>query len=59
VVGMNGGGRGLRTGRSASGSPMIFHRIRNFSGSSPMMGRTFFATGLYFFLAERKMSVKG
>jgi hypothetical protein len=33
--------------------------MRNFSGNSPMMGRTFLATGLYFFLADRKRLVYG
>jgi hypothetical protein len=30
--------------------------MRNLSGSSPIIGRTFCATGLYFFFIERKMS---
>jgi hypothetical protein len=33
--------------------------MRNFSGNSPITGRTFLATGLYFFLADRKRSVYG
>src|ERR1700761_4368316 len=35
----------------ASGSPSIWRSIRNFSGSVPSTGRTFWATGLYFLLA--------
>jgi hypothetical protein len=33
--------------------------MRNFSGNSPMTGRTFLVMGLYFFLADRKRSVYG
>jgi hypothetical protein len=29
--------------------------MRNFFGSSPITGRTFLATGLYFFLEDRKI----
>jgi hypothetical protein len=38
-------------GRFASGSPIMFLMIRYLSGSSPITGLTFSATGLYFFLA--------
>jgi hypothetical protein len=33
--------------------------MQNFSGNSPITGWTFLATGLYFFLADRKRSVYG
>ena len=48
---MNGGGLGFKTGRSASGSPLILRMIRKRSGSSTAMGLIFLVTGLYFFFA--------
>ena len=33
----------------------MLRQMRNFSGSSLMTGRVFWATGLYFFLAARNM----
>ena len=43
-------GLGSKIGKFASGSPVMFLIIRNLSGSSPMIGLTLSATGLYFFL---------
>jgi hypothetical protein len=47
---LNGGGSGFNVGKCSRGSPTIFRIIQNFSGSSPITGRTLSATGLYFFL---------
>src|SRR3981189_354401 len=58
-VGTKGGGLGLRVGKVARGSPIILRIIRNLSGSLPMIGQTFLATGLYFFFVLRNMSRKG
>ena len=58
-VGTKGGGLGLRVGKVARGSPIMLRMIRNLSGSSPMIGRTFLATGLYFFFVLRNISRKG
>lgn len=41
-------------GISASGSPVMVRVMRYLSGSSVITGRTFFATGLYFFLPAAK-----
>lgn len=64
-VGVNLGGLVGSVGRSASGSPLISRTMRNFSSTPVMTGRTFCATGLYFFLAlglgfdsERSVSAK-
>jgi hypothetical protein len=51
---MNDGGLGLSIGKSLSGLPMILCFMQNFSGNSPITERTFLATGLYFFLVDRK-----
>jgi hypothetical protein len=48
---------GMNIGRSSSGLPMILCLMQNFSGSSSITGQTFLATGLYFFLVDRKRSV--
>ena len=50
------GGEGFSGGISASGSPIIFCSIRNFSGRSARSGRVLRATGLYFFLVVRYWS---
>jgi hypothetical protein len=39
-------------GRVARGSPLISRMMRNFRGTSVYTGRTFLATGLYFFVAK-------
>ena len=46
--GVNSGGCGESTGRCSKGSPMILQIILNLPGSSPTIGFTFTATGLYF-----------
>ena len=40
-------------GMSASGSPMMFHSMRNFEGKVPRTGWVFKATGLYFFFITK------
>jgi hypothetical protein len=52
-VATKGGGLGVRMGRSASGSPMIFRTMRNFSGRSVKTGRVLSATGLYLRFAAK------
>ena len=47
--GTNLGGFGERVGKCSKGSPIILQIILNLPGSSPTIGRTFTATGLYFF----------
>jgi hypothetical protein len=37
---------------------MMFRLIRNLSGSSPMMGRIFLSTGLYFFFCVTNRGTK-
>ena len=39
----------------ASGSPVMLRTMRNWSGSGARTGLTFWATGLYFFLADTKV----
>ena len=47
--GVNSGGFGERVGKCSKGSPIILRIILNLPGSSPTIGLTFTATGLYFF----------
>jgi len=49
---VKGGGCGERMGRVASGSPLISQMMQKFFGTSVYTGRTFLATGLYFFVAK-------
>lgn len=55
-VGSKAGGWVDRTGIEARGSPIILRTIRYRSGKSPSTGRTFFATGLYFFFVAAKVA---
>ena len=55
-VGSNGGGLGSNLGRVSRGSPEIVRTIRNRSGRSVNSGRTFWATGLYFFFPARRVA---
>ena len=48
--GWNGGGENM--GMSARGSPTMLQFMRNFSGKSARMGRTFWTMGLYFFTTK-------
>ena len=50
-VGVNGGGSVSSMGKSLRGSPVMFCRMRNLSGSLQITDLTFSATGLYFFFA--------
>ena len=50
---------GVRVGKCSSGSPIMFRTIRNLSGNSPITGRTFNATGLYLFFADRLIALIG
>src|SRR6266850_1955766 len=47
-VGVNSVGFVSRVGISTRGSPVILRMILNCAGSAPIIGFTFFATGLYF-----------
>ena len=44
------GGSGDNRGKSVDGLPMILRTIRKREGRSPIIGLTFCATGLYFFI---------
>ena len=48
-VGVKETGCGFKTGRLASGSPLMFQMILNLAGRSSRTGLTVHATGLYFF----------
>ena len=52
-VGSKGGGWVLRVGIFSRGSPVMLRTMRNCSGVLVLIGRIFFATGLYFFLAAK------
>jgi hypothetical protein len=43
-------------GKVARGSPLMLCIMQNFSGMSVKTGRTFLATGLYFFVAKMDRS---
>lgn len=49
----------MSSGISARGSPVIFLMMRYLSGSEAIVGLTFSATGLYFFLADTRVVRKG
>jgi hypothetical protein len=55
-VGVNSGGRGLRLGRSARGSPMMFQMMWNWDGNVLSTGLIFSATGLYFLVVLIRIS---